>query len=257
MASWIAANVFVRRETGFPHYTLGEMIKTLLTVWSTGRSGWGGPWGEIGYAGAALLGLVAALPLWRRRADWRSIVGLLAWILIPLLGIWFVSNWQPLFTDRYLAWTTPAYIILAGVGLVFLWRHGRWLLLPLLAVVLVVSEINLWYEAGDLLLFQIPHGRYTFDYYFGPTDYDWVDGVYTNFRREDGEYEMTPEGAAVHLGAATWRRERVWLIASEMEMWDQRHLVQEWLEEHGVRAAEGRFLWADVYLYDLASGAGE
>ena len=277
MASWIAGNVFVRQETGFPHYTLGEMITTLLNVWGTGRAGLGGWWGEIGYAGAAVLGLVSALPLWKRREDWRSVVGLLTWILIPMLGIWFVSIWRPLFTDRYLAWTTPAYLILVSVGLVFLWRHSRWLLLPVLAAVLVASELNLWsqvswplksdfraaasfveedFQEGDLLLFQIPHGRYTFDYYFGPTDYDWVDGLYTNYRSEDGEYDMTRRSAAAHLEVATWRHSRVWLVASEMEMWDQRHLVQEWLEAHAVQTAEGRFLWADVYLYELATDTG-
>jgi hypothetical protein len=254
------------------------MIQTLLTVWSTGRSGLVGEWGAFGYAGAALLGLVAILPLVKYRADWRSVVGLIAWILVPLLGIWFVSNWRPLFTDRYLAWTTPAYLILVSLGIVFLWRRGRWLLVPVLAAVLVASELNLWsqvswplksdfraaaafveegYQEGDLLLFQIPHGRYTFDYYFGPSEYDWIDGLYTNYRSEDGGYDMTSRWAAAHLEASTRRYARVWLIASEMEMWDQRHLVQEWLEERGVRADEGRFLWADVYLYELTADERE
>jgi len=44
-------------------------------------------------------------------------------------------------------------------------------------------------------------------------------------------------------------RDEVWLIASEVEMWDQRGLVQAWLDENMQRADQAHFARVDVYRY--------
>jgi hypothetical protein len=43
----------------------------------------------------------------------------------------------------------------------------------------------------------------------------------------------------------------VWLVASEAAMWDERGLVQQWLEENGRCVAEEHFKHVDVYRYVL------
>jgi mannosyltransferase len=293
LAIWQAQRVFVERETGFPPYTLGEMAQLLLTGWGTGVFAWAWPWGGIACGVAVLFGLLPALlpstsgtrsaaslrepsagspPAGKGNQRWMAAVGLLGWVVLPLLGIWFVSRWQPLFTDRYLIWAAPAFYLLAGAGLAFLWHYGRWPMVPLLAAVLLVFVGNLRmqavqplksdfrgaaafvgerYDSDDLLIFQIPHGRYTFDYYFGPTEYAWEDGLYTNHVAGDGSYLMSEDETAARMTGMTWPYERVWLITSESAMWDTRGLVETWLDAHGTPLAQASFMWVEVTLYAL------
>lgn len=103
----------------------------------------------------------------------------------------------------------------------------------------------------DLIIFQIPYGRYTFDYYFPIEDYPWVDGLYTNHRTPDGAYMMSAGEAARQMQDLTAGHEVVWLVATESAMWDERGLVQQWLEENGRRVAEAHFKRVDVYRYAL------
>jgi len=277
LAAWELPNLLVSRETGFPHLTAWQMAGELLSGWSVGLGGWGWAWGEWGRAlalaacgGAALLGVLVGPGGTGRAEKWRTRAGLLGWLLLPLAGIWLVSLRQPLFTDRYLIWTAPAFYLLAAAGLAWLWRHGRWPALPLLAAILTLfagsqqaqvsvplrsdfraaaAFVEQHYREGDLLLFQIPHGRYTFDYYFAPTEYAAADGPYTNYPAADGEYLLSPQQVALQMGRLVQGHERVWLVATEMEMWDRRLLTQGWLEENRVRALEGYFRYVGVFLY--------
>jgi hypothetical protein len=96
--------------------------------------------------------------------------------------------------------------------------------------------------SGDLLIFQIPHGRYSFDYYFRrqewpkegalqspPSDdayrlflpflargqgaaYRWADGLYTNGGLTVGEVDR-------RMREVTGGSRAVWLIATEVPMW--------------------------------------
>jgi mannosyltransferase len=268
---WQLGAVFVPRETGFPHYSLGGMAVVLLNGWGLGITAQGmGRHLQLVAGGLAALGLGAAFEAaaWRERL--RAVLLLLGWVVIPMLGIWFVSRWQPLFTDRYLIWAAPAFYLAMGAGLAFLWRRARGLALPLLAALLTIWGYNLWYQTthvvkpdlrgaaavveasyrqGDLLVFQIPHGRYTFDYYFGPSDYAWADGLYTNHRREGGGYLMSEEVVAARMADLTAGYERVWFIATEVAMWDERNLVQIWLEANGARELEAPLAHVTVYRY--------
>lgn len=304
MVGWQARYAFVSRETGFPHYTLRQMVTTLIIGWSTGTFSQGWPWGGIACGTAVGLGLTTTLwwdqPRARRaleyvRLRWRLVIGadvwtrtllspgaggsrirvvlgLAIWVLLPVLGIWFVSQWQPLFTDRYLIWAAPAFYLLTGAGLAFLWDRGRWPALSLLLVILLIFGGNLRYQAQvpiksdfraaaafvedhyapeDLLLFQIPHGQYTFDYYFEPTEYAVADGPYTNHRREDGSYQVTEDEVAAEMERLTQPYDRVWLIATEMSMWDERHLVANWLASHATQQTAEHFARVDVFLYEI------
>jgi hypothetical protein len=106
-------------------------------------------------------------------------------------------------------------------------------------------------EFDDLIIFQIPHARYTFDYYFPYEGYPWAEGLYTNFRTPDGAYRISAREAAERMGQMTKDYDTVWLVATEVSMWDERHLVQQWLDQYARREAAGHFAHVDVYRYVL------
>lgn len=269
LAVWQWPAAWVRRETGFPYHPLWEMAAILLNGWSAGITGWGWPWGEIALGGAAALGLVAGLA---RRPTRAAALSLALWPTVPLLVIWLISLRQPLFTDRYLIWGAPAFYLLAGEGMVREWERtgaARYLILVgLIVLVVFVANLHLQatmpiksdfraaaayvearYRPGDLIIFQIPHVRYIFDYYFGPTDYRWADGLYTNHRTAEGEYRLSEEAVGRWMAMLVGDRTTVWLVASEVAMWDERNLVQGWLETAFRREDEAHFARVDVYRY--------
>jgi hypothetical protein len=226
----------------------------------------------------------------------------LIWLVFPLLSVWLISQRQPLFTDRYLIWSAPAFCLLAAVALTPSesskdWSRW-WIALPL-TILLTINGINIWRQAtipiksdfraaaayvadyegpsepaespppptdrgfesylpmvragysrtGDLIVFQMPYGRYTFDYYFPTEGYPWAEGLYTNHRNPDGAYQMSEQQAAWQMGEMTEGHETIWLVASEAATWDERNLVQRWMDEHFEREAEAHFARVDVYRY--------
>jgi hypothetical protein len=235
------------------------------------------------------------------RVKWMARrLALLGWLVTPLLAVWLISLRQPLFTDRYLIWTAPAFYLLVGLGLASLWRFadrshsarprdlgeasaspvgplgrpafGRAAALLLAGVILVFDGVNLWrqatvpmksdfraaaayvaerYAPGELVVFQIPHGRYTFDYYFPVEGYPWADGPYTNHRYASGAYRMTAQRAAERLHEMTRGYDVAWLVATEVSLWDERNLTQQWLEQRALNVSAAHFTRVDVYRYEL------
>jgi hypothetical protein len=104
----------------------------------------------------------------------------------------------------------------------------------------------------ELIIFQIPHAKYGFDYYFPHEDYPWADGLYTNHVYPDGSYLMSEAQAADAMARMMEGYRVVWLIATETEMWDQRGLVKGWLDANLrlTDETEGEYLWVDVYRYE-------
>jgi hypothetical protein len=229
---------------------------------------------------------------------------LLGWLVTPLLAVWLISLRQPLFTDRYLAWSASAFYLFVALGLASLRRFGdfgRWVAVFLAGAILVVSGANLWRQAteplkadfraaaayvadypassenepiarqaagesftfksylpliatdrparDELIIFQIPHARYSFDYYFPTGEYAWAEGLYTNHRAPDGSYLMSEQQAIQRMEGMTTGYSVVWLIATEVTMWDERGLVQAWLEASGERVDEAHFMRVNVYRY--------
>jgi len=304
---WQAPLLLQERATGFPSYTLGEMVETLLNSWSLGMTGWGWPWGAVLVGSLAAWGLASPPPSLpgppARTGERRERLALIYWLLIPLLTVWLISLRQPLFTDRYLIWAAPAFYLLIALGLASLLRlgaWGRWVTMALVAAILVLHSVNLWRQAtipiksdfraaaayvasyyhspdepdahlppdetyvfksylplvaaggpafDELVIFQIPYSKYTFDYYFPATKYPWAEGLYTNHRAPDGSYLMSEQEVTYRMQEMMTGRDEVWLIASEVEMWDQRGLVQAWLDENMQRADQAHFARVDVYRY--------
>lgn len=326
LARWQIPLALEARATGFPSHSLAEMTRILLDAWGTGflgTFGWGWPWGAGLMAALAVGGLLSGLILSRHPSGFRRegaerdepgtatvhCIAVVCWAVTPLLGVWLVSLWQPLFTDRYLVWTAPAFYLLIALGLASLWRWARWgraLATLLLGAVLISNCGNLWQQStesiksdfraavayiasypvspdreepvaraapeprslqgldsrqylplvvvgepafGGLVVFQIPYGRHAFDYYSPTLAYTWAKGLYTNHRAPDGSYLMSEREAAWRMQQMTAGHDVVWLVATEMSMWDERGLVQAWLDANLERADEAHFAHVSVYRF--------
>ena len=271
-------------ETGYAFVPLREMVLSLLTSYSLGVVEHGAPWALAPFV-ALLLAVVLGLGSAR-----RSRAVLLCWLLVPVAGFFLVTLLRPMYTSRYLIFVLPAYLLLLAVGLVAVARQSRLLAGGLLVGLLALNGWGLWLQArtplktdfraataylgerlapGDLVLFQIPYGRHSFEYYRsqqgaqargappgqvgfrlmlplvaggGAPAYAWAEGPYTNAG-------MTPEEAARQMATLTEGYRGVWLVATEVPLWDERGLVQAWLEDHARRRQEEHFVRVDLYYY--------
>lgn len=274
-------------DTGFRFVPLPEMLVSLWTSYSLGVVQRLQPWMAALFGGVLMAGTVAV----ERR--WRTVVWgvLFAWLLIPVVGVFLISLVRPLFTARYLILITPAYLLLLAGGLATVRDRSRLLGGMLTAALLVTNGWGIWCQSrtllkadfraatryiaarlspDDLILFQIPYGRYSFEYYWprpkplpavggayrayvpwvtggGHPAYRWAEGLYTNSG-------MGPDQVARRMAEITAGSRVVWLVATEMSLWDERGLVQAWLEEHGRLTDEVQFVRVTVSRYDLSGG---
>ncbi|MEU4406847.1 glycosyltransferase family 39 protein [Streptosporangium sp. NPDC023963] len=121
--------------------------------------------GGTALAGCAVLAVAAAAPFLRRRhgADRLWIVLLGAWALLPPLLLFALSHLvSPVYVDRYLFATVPAYALLAGLALTAL---------PRLPAVLALAGVLAAGFPGQL-----------------------------DFRREDGHHENFPRAVRILAG---------------------------------------------------------
>ena len=281
LLGWQAPLLLVHRQTGYPDYSLDQMIiemaSALLNGWSVGISqgAWGTPsitlaamiaLGGLVCVGAVALGLSGT----RVRTQWRTAVRLLVWCGFPLLGVWVVSLRGSIFTDRYLIWSAPAFYILVAAGIAALRRLARPLGSVLIAAILIL-DLHGWMaqaavpikpafepavrlvedrrEAWDLLLFQIPYNHYVFDYYSIAGLGDWAEAPYTNWREADGTYRVGVDYVGRELLNLLRGHDRVWLIASEVALWDERELVKQWLTESCVLVSVDDYPGVSVVLF--------
>jgi hypothetical protein len=214
---------------------------------------------------------------------------LICWLAAPVLGLFLVSLVRPLYTARYLIFVLPAYLLLLALGLLAVARRSQLLVGLLLVALLVVNGWGVWRQIrmplkadfraatrylaeraspDDLILFQIPYGRYSFEYYlrrqpspappsagdyrvFLPLvsggrgrPYRWAEGLYTNagMTLAEADRRMTEITSSVSV---------VWLVATEVPMWDERRLVQQWLDENTFLTEETHFVRVSVYRYEF------
>jgi mannosyltransferase len=155
-----------RRERFLPHGLLSVVIVAILAVPWAGttamRSKTQMSWIEfptlevagravLDASGAVGIGLVlAGLGLWVLRRTGRSnlAVWLGAWALCPFALALLVSTLQPIFVDRFLIATAPAFAILAAVGLL---GTRPWLRWAAAVAVVLATAIGLaqWYAPKD------------------------------------------------------------------------------------------------------------
>jgi mannosyltransferase len=258
LAAWQVPTLLSDFQTGHPFYPLGDMVGTLFWNFSRGAIT---PWDRVSM-GVFLLLLLAGLAL-REPGGYQSVLTLALWLVVPVLGVYLISLGMPIFTDRYLIYVTPAYALLLGRGLIGLGRQWRPAQI-LVAVLLVFFLIQGWrvqttqavksdfrsaarlvaehHRPNDLIVFQIPYGHYTFEYYYRQP-FEQAEGLYTNS-------DMSEAEANRQMQAMTAGRQVVWLIGTEMEMWDQRHLVLHWLQAHGRQTHEVGFARVTVWRFE-------
>jgi 4-amino-4-deoxy-L-arabinose transferase-like glycosyltransferase len=259
-------------ETGFARASLFEMAWRQTEAFSRGIIGWPAALPLALWVGAAALGLsMAALSSGRAQEEGRPrvVLALLGWAGLPLIALYLISLRRPLFTERYLIWTLPAWWLLIAGGLVGLARRGRaerWLATAWTAALVVVGLLGIgqqWatpvradfraaaahvaheYEPAELVLFQIPYLQTTFDYYAGRLDYQAAEGPYTNYGNPPGETDA-------YLEEITAGHPHVWLVLSEAAMWDARGLTLAWFREHAQLEEERAFNRVTVSRWDLS-----
>ena len=237
----------------------------------------------------------------------RTALGILVcWLLLPVFLLFLITLVRPLYTARYLIYIVPAYQLLLAAGIAAVGRRTRLLAWLLLIAMLVVSGWGLWLQSQtrikadfraateyvltraapeDLVLFQIPYGRYSFEYYAlrlasrestteqphpalslqglalhraympllvggGRSPYRWAEGLYTNAGMPEIEVSWRMEDVIGDSAA-------VWLVSSEAAIWDERALVEGWLAEHGSLTDMGHFVRVSVYRYQIHQGPGQ
>lgn len=262
LAVWQLPLLLSDFQTGHPFYALDDILQILFLAFSRGVAA---PWTPLAM-GAFLLPLLGGVTL-RSRNGYRGVAVLLLWLVAPVLGVYLISLSTPVFTDRYLIYVTPAYALLLARGLATIgqrWRPAQVLLALLLVFVLAqgwwvqasrpiksdfrgaAQVVAQSYRPRDLVVFQIPYGRYTFEYYYR-LPFEWADGLYTNHGMSEAE-------AGRQMQAMTAGRAVVWLVGSEMEMWDRRHLVAQWLQTHGRQTLEVGLARVTVWRFEVAGG---
>jgi mannosyltransferase len=267
------AVLFVRPfTTGHHFYALHEILAILLSAFSLnaaqGRN-------LLSIALFVFLLLAGLLLTMRSRGAVSQAAGgqpegadrdriiLALYLFLPILAIFLISLGIPIFTDRYLITVVPAFLLLLGRGVGALRERSAVLGTACLALVVVsnmyvvslqthtpiksdfrsVARYVEEEDRGDLLVFLIPQVRPVFDYYY-QRPFDWADAPFTNRGMESGEVNA-------YMKDVTDGHQAVWLIASEVEQWDSRGLVQEWLQSHGTLLERRNFARADAHLYYL------
>jgi len=271
MLRWIAPLLFAERETGYPAYSLWQMMKTLFVGWALGvaqsLSRNPLPLYIVLFLGGIVLVGIVTLVLRDRIA---TLARLWLWMLVPLLLLWLVSLRGPIFTDRYLIWAAPAFYVLAGIGLATIRDRWRWLIIILFLHTLVLNGVGLYRQAtipikpqfqlvtrhieasrapGELLLFQIPYNHHVVGYYAEMPLDPWAEAPFTNWRREDGSYYVYMPYVDKEMAALTSDYSGIWLVYSEVALWDDRELVKQWLDAHARLVEQHSYHGVEVFHY--------
>jgi uncharacterized membrane protein len=281
-------------STGYSFVSLPRMLISLLENYSLGVLH-----GQVRWSLFLFVGLLLAAGLvWQgQRARLRSLAYLVCWLLVPLLGFFLITLVRPIYTARYLIYILPAYLLLLAAGSAAVWRNSRLLASFWLVALLAANGRGVWTQArtqvkadlrgatqyvanrmaaDDLLLFQIPYGRHSFDYYYehaprpSPAQpapalapvgggfqvllplvssrdrmsYLWKEGLYTNAG-------MSLDEADRGMSSLVSGNRVVWLIATEVSLWDERNLVQTWLDRHATLTDKAQFVGVTASRYEL------
>ena len=261
LARWEVPLLLSPFETGHRFYPLGTILSVLFLAFSLGVA----PWQSLLPLGLfAFVFLAGAALDWGDLSERRGVVTLLLYLFAPVVGLYLISLGMPIFADRYLIYVAPAFYLLLARGLTAVGRRSKVLFAGCLALLLLFDARSLWTQAhtriksdfraaasyfaahrgpDDVVIFLIPYARHTFEYYYRG-DYSWADGPYTNGG-------MSEEEVAAILEEMTAGHRAVWLVASEEELWDERGLVQGWLDANADLVAEVEFARVRLYRYLL------
>ncbi len=183
------------------------------------------------------------------------------WWAAPFLMLFGISLLSPLFVERYLITTLPAFLLLVAAGLDNLLGRARWLGALTAIAVVVVSLRGVYVQAtqpikpdmraaaqyvcprlspGDAVIFLIPHVEPVFARYC-LRPYSSIPAPYAN-----GQDEETIRRA---LDALLGDGPSVWLVESEAHLWDSRGLIRAVLAEDWAQAGSREFTLVRATLY--------
>lgn len=255
-------------QSGHAFYSLRDQTYLLLQLYSRGLLRFGGLVPIILLVFLFLCGLFLAGPVRRRTAAppdlTRSRLILAAWSLLPPLLVYLISRRVAVFEDRYLIYITPAFYLLVVLGLLAIRQHLRWLAGLGLGLLLAINLLGIWQQqrqpikadfraaAGYLaaqpdkpatIMVQTPYLHHTLSYYY-PHPYTFLEGLWTN-------HEKSEAAVDAEMRALTAGLNELWLVVSEEDLWDRRHLTRAWLDEHATLVEEAHFTRVDVYRYRI------
>jgi mannosyltransferase len=289
---WQFPLLFETANTGYPFVPLPSMLLSLLASFGQGVVQDAAVWSAV-FVGLAL----AAGLLWVDDSSHGPPLGILAcWLLVPVLGFYLLTLIRPMYTARYLIFVVPAALLLLAAGVVAIARRSRVMAVGGLLVLVVVNGWGVWLQsrtplktdfravtwhvvghmaADDLILFQIPYGRHSFDYYYQQSlrgthrstaatrvegvqfrvflplmaaarggSYRWAEGPFTNGGMGVSEVDRL-------MTAITDGSRVVWLVATEVPLWDDRGLTKAWLDQHARLDVEAHFTRVSAYRYEL------
>ncbi len=183
------------------------------------------------------------------RRDWKFGISILAYIFVPVIGVFAASYVRPLYQNsRYFIAISPAFYLGAAAGVVALARRWKWLALPALGVFLagaVISLNNLYFDPafgkddhrawaeylqehvqpGDFLILDSPHTEELFQYYAR----DRVPWMSLPLKTAP-----SPEQDRAAVREAYQKNTRVWFLAMNVAFDDPDAHVERMLNENGV-----------------------
>lgn len=287
------------KKTGFAFTPLPEMLRTLGLNYSFGFAPhvdliWLSPFMFLAFAGLLLgwepmIGSAKEKQIgfkdnWQRSgiSTFARYFILVSWFVVPVLEIYLLSLRQPVYTDRYIIWLTPALAILLAVGAYSIYSlFGR--LGFYVAILLLLYSVSFWgykdwqqqthtlkfdlrgavhyvsqqRNADSLLVLQIPHLEWAYRYYSSDQGRDpfagsdnrlgrWIGGPWTNTGRNDTDARNEVD---LYMQQSTQGIHEIWVIFSEATMWDNRQLLDQWFETHAQRLEVKDFYGVQVRHY--------
>jgi mannosyltransferase len=261
-------------DTWHPVVTLPEALEVFAVKFAIDRydDEIRGP-AAILYAVLATLGIVV-ISNWNRKARWWLLLALL--VVVPTLGLWFVSLQQSVFSDRYGIVALPAYLILVAAPVVWSIRHR--VLWPAGVLLIFLLLAFAWAPLRDVNRTQAAEKEDWRSAYAWVADrYEPGDGIvvaagylFTTYEYHAQRDPRIAEIPAVGIGSfqidwyAEWDMmqtlydriegvDRIWLVQSpeRVEMDDPDKRLETWLRENGEELDELRVTGVHVVLYDL------
>lgn len=190
--------------------------------------------------------------------DLRFGILLLAYLLVPIAAVLFLSYFRPLYQNsRYLIAISPAFYLGVAAGIVAI--ASRWKLLAAVAclpfvVGATLSLNNLYFDArfgkddhrawaatlrervrpGDFLILNSPHAETLYRYYAD----DIVPMKTLPILRADGNPSPDDDRAAIR---AALQNERVWYLAMHVPFDDPQKRIESLLNQEGVLIDQAAF----------------
>jgi uncharacterized membrane protein len=261
-------------QSGHPFYPFSQQFSWLLQLYSQGLLQ---PFGIIPQilflflflCGLFLRGRTSKVDTFSNSPRWRPRFILAAWTLIPPLAVYLISLRVQIFEDRYLIYIVPAFYLVIVLGLLQIKQYASWLAAFCLGIILIINLSGIWEQqrqplkadfraaaayiaqqtsAPPVIMVQTPYLQHTLNYYY-PAEYHLLEGLWTN----GGQTETDIDNEMTTL---TRELNDLWLVVSEEDLWDQRHLTRSWLEEHATLAAEAHFMRVAVYYFQFREDKG-